>query len=102
MRRSVSRAGIPGRETYHGPSASALYSEIVDLSGGLSSGPARGADMGDRDNPVTSLVDAAASGDEPAWREVVDRYTPLLARVLRRLLVACLHQGDETGGGSVF
>jgi RNA polymerase sigma factor (sigma-70 family) len=40
--------------------------------------------MGDGDNPITSLVDAAVSGDEPAWRELVDRYTPLLASVLRR------------------
>ena len=36
------------------------------------------------DYPITSLVIAAASGDEHAWYELVDRYTPLLACVLSR------------------
>jgi RNA polymerase sigma factor (sigma-70 family) len=40
--------------------------------------------MDDGDNPITSLVGAAASGDERAWRDLVDRYTPLLATVIRR------------------
>lgn len=39
--------------------------------------------MDDGDNPITSLVNAAAAGDEHAWRELVDRYTPLLGSVLR-------------------
>ena len=50
--------------------------------------------MGDRDNRIVSLVDAAASGDEPAWRELVDRHTPLLASVLRRFGLG----GVETQG----
>jgi RNA polymerase sigma factor (sigma-70 family) len=40
--------------------------------------------MGDGDYPITWLVDAAATGDEQAWQEIVDRYTPLLASVMRR------------------
>jgi RNA polymerase sigma factor (sigma-70 family) len=50
--------------------------------------------MGDRDNPITSLVDAAASGDEPAWRELVDRYTPLLTSVLRRFGLGAVETQD--------
>jgi RNA polymerase sigma factor (sigma-70 family) len=40
--------------------------------------------MGDGDFSITWLVDAAATGDERAWQEIVDRYTPLLASVMRR------------------
>jgi RNA polymerase sigma factor (sigma-70 family) len=40
--------------------------------------------MDDGDYPVTWLVDAATHGDERAWHEIVDRYTPLLASVIRR------------------
>lgn len=40
--------------------------------------------MYDGDYPVTLLVDAAARGDERAWREIVDRYTPLLGGVIGR------------------
>ncbi len=40
--------------------------------------------MGDGENPVTWLVDAAARGDEQAWGEIVDRYTPLLVSVIGR------------------
>ena len=40
--------------------------------------------MGDGDNLITSLIDAAGTGDEAAWHELVERYTPLLASVLRR------------------
>jgi RNA polymerase sigma factor (sigma-70 family) len=37
----------------------------------------------DDDEPdVTDLVKAAAAGDEGAWQELVDRYTPLLLRVV--------------------
>jgi RNA polymerase sigma factor (sigma-70 family) len=35
------------------------------------------------DDPIVSLVSAAAAGDEHAWREIVDRYSPLLASVIR-------------------
>jgi RNA polymerase sigma factor (sigma-70 family) len=38
--------------------------------------------MGDGDYPVTRLVKLAAQGDEWAWREIVSRYTPLLASVI--------------------
>lgn len=40
--------------------------------------------MDDGDYPITSLVDDAAAGDEHAWHEIVDRYAPLLASVIRR------------------
>ena len=40
--------------------------------------------MDDGDYSVTWLVDAANRGDERAWHEIVDRYTPLLASVIRR------------------
>lgn len=40
--------------------------------------------MDDGDYPVTLLVLAAAAGDEHAWHEIVDRYTPLLASVTSR------------------
>ncbi len=39
--------------------------------------------MDDGDNTITWLVDAAAAGDENAWHEIVDRYTHLLASVIR-------------------
>lgn len=39
--------------------------------------------MDDGDYPVTWLVDAAGRGDEQAWHELVDRYSPLLASVIR-------------------
>jgi RNA polymerase sigma factor (sigma-70 family) len=40
--------------------------------------------MDDGDDPVTWLVDRAAAGDEQAWQEIVERYAPLLASVIRR------------------
>jgi len=40
--------------------------------------------MDDDDYSVTLLVDLAARGDEQAWREIVSRYTPLLAGVIGR------------------
>jgi hypothetical protein len=47
--------------------------------------------MDDGDYPVTSLVDAAV-GDEQAWHEIVDRYSPLPANVIRR---SRLERGPE-------
>lgn len=44
--------------------------------------------MGDGDNLITSLIDAAGTGDETAWHELVERYTPLMASVLRRFGLA--------------
>jgi hypothetical protein len=32
--------------------------------------------MDDGDHPITSLVDAAAAGDQHAWHEIVDRHAP--------------------------
>jgi RNA polymerase sigma factor (sigma-70 family) len=39
--------------------------------------------MDDDHNPVPGLVRAAANGDERAWQEIVTRYSPLLASVIR-------------------
>lgn len=36
------------------------------------------------DSPVTPLVHSAANGSESAWREIVDRYAPLVFAVCRR------------------
>lgn len=40
--------------------------------------------MDDDESDVTTLVAAAAEGNETAWNEIVDRYTPLLVRVILR------------------
>lgn len=40
--------------------------------------------MDDGDYPITPLVEAAVAGDEHAWHEIVGRYGPLLASVIRR------------------
>jgi RNA polymerase sigma factor (sigma-70 family) len=40
--------------------------------------------MDEGDYPITSLVANAAAGDERAWHEIVDRYSPLLASVTSR------------------
>jgi RNA polymerase sigma factor (sigma-70 family) len=47
---------------------------------------------------VTMLVAAAAGGDEAAWHEIVDRYTPLLVRVIHgyRLSAAELEDVAQT------
>jgi RNA polymerase sigma factor (sigma-70 family) len=50
--------------------------------------------MDDDDYPITSLVDAAAAGDEHAWHEIVDRYAPLLARVIRRFQLTTAETQD--------
>lgn len=49
--------------------------------------------MDDGDYPITSLVDAAAAGDELAWHEILDRYVPLLASVIRRLRLTTVSDG---------
>jgi hypothetical protein len=41
--------------------------------------------MDDGDYPITSLVDAAAAGDEHAWHEIVDRIGPTRGQALERL-----------------
>lgn len=50
--------------------------------------------MDDGDFPITWLVDAAATGDERAWREIVDRYAPLLASVIRRFRLTTAETQD--------
>jgi len=40
--------------------------------------------MDDDESPITTLVAAAADGDEEAWNEIVSRYSPLLVSVIRR------------------
>jgi len=48
------------------------------------------------DYPIASLVEAAAAGDEYAWHEIVDRYTPLLAVVIRRFRLTTAETQDVT------
>jgi RNA polymerase sigma factor (sigma-70 family) len=43
-----------------------------------------GAGMDHDVSPVAALVAAAADGEQQAWRELVDRYAPLLVTVIRR------------------
>lgn len=50
--------------------------------------------MDDGDYPITSLVNAAAAGDERAWHEIVDRYSPLLASVIRRFRLTTAETQD--------
>jgi RNA polymerase sigma factor (sigma-70 family) len=50
--------------------------------------------MDDGDYPITLLVDAAAAGDEHAWHEIVDRYTPLLGSVIRRFRLTTAEAQD--------
>jgi RNA polymerase sigma factor (sigma-70 family) len=50
--------------------------------------------MDDGDVPVSLLVDAAAAGDEQAWQEIVDRYAPLLASVIRRFELSTAETQD--------
>jgi RNA polymerase sigma factor (sigma-70 family) len=50
--------------------------------------------LDDDDYPVTWLVDAAARGDERAWHEIVDRYSPLLASVIRRFRLTTAEAED--------
>lgn len=50
--------------------------------------------MDNGDYPITSLVDAAAAGDEHAWHEIVDRYAPLLASVIRRFRLTTAETQD--------
>lgn len=40
--------------------------------------------MADDEVPITTLVIAAAEGNEAAWSEIVERYSPLLVGVLRQ------------------
>jgi RNA polymerase sigma factor (sigma-70 family) len=50
--------------------------------------------MDEGDYPITRLVDAAAAGNENAWQEIVDRYTPLLASVIRRFRLTVAETQD--------
>ena len=53
------------------------------------------------DYPITSLVDAAAAGDEHAWHEIVDRIGPTRGRVLERLRSAFAVRDHFTGPARV-
>jgi len=50
--------------------------------------------MDDGDYPITWLVEAAEAGDEQAWHEIVDRYAPLLASVIRRFRLTAAETQD--------
>jgi len=50
--------------------------------------------MDEGDYPITWLVDAAAAGNEQAWQEIVDRYTPLLTSVIRRFRLSVAETQD--------
>jgi RNA polymerase sigma factor (sigma-70 family) len=50
--------------------------------------------MDDGDYPITSLVDAAAAGEEHGWHEIVDRYTLLLGCVIRRFRLTAAETQD--------
>jgi RNA polymerase sigma factor (sigma-70 family) len=81
-----------GRRMYHG-GVPALR------AGGRGALPTeRGAGVDDEMPDVTMLVAAAAGGDEAAWHEIVDRYTPLLVRVIHgyRLSAAELEDVAQT------
>src|SRR5262245_22027188 len=56
------------------------------VRGGGHMGPAR------RDNGL--LVAAAAGGDQSAWNELVERYTPLTMSVIRRYRLSCHDAAD--------
>ena len=40
--------------------------------------------MGDEEFSITAVVTAAAHGDQAAWNDIVDRFSPLLAAVLHQ------------------
>lgn len=50
--------------------------------------------MDDDDSPVTVLVAAAATGEQAAWNEIVDRYSPLLVGVVRRYRLTAAETED--------
>jgi RNA polymerase sigma factor (sigma-70 family) len=50
--------------------------------------------MDDDASPVASLVIAAASGEQQAWRELVSRYSPLLVSVIRRFQLSTSETED--------
>src|SRR6478752_1520399 len=58
---------------------SQILGAVVETRTGI-----EGRDMDDDESPITTLVAAAADGDEEAWNEIVSRYSPLLVSVIRR------------------
>jgi RNA polymerase sigma factor (sigma-70 family) len=48
----------------------------------------------DEDSPVTALVATAAEGDQAAWNEIVDRYSPLLVSVVRQFRLTAAETED--------
>ena len=41
-------------------------------------------EIAERPNPISALVAAAAAGDQRAWHDIVDHFSPLLAGVIRQ------------------
>ena len=52
--------------------------------GGVGTGEASPTHVRTRDSTLIRLVESAVGGDQRAWRELVQRYTPLVESVLRR------------------
>lgn len=50
--------------------------------------------MDDDASPITSLVASAAGGEQEAWRELVDRYSPLLVTVIHRFRLTASETED--------
>lgn len=47
-------------------------------------------------DPIADLVAAAIAGDNSAWQDLTDRYTPLVASVIRRFRLQ-QHDADDVG-----
>ncbi len=47
-----------------------------------------------KDSPVPELVRAAAQGDQAAWNDLVERYSPMLVSVIRQYRLAPAHVDD--------
>ena len=50
--------------------------------------------MDDDASPISSLVASAAGGEQEAWRELVDRYSPRLVTVIRRFRLTASETED--------
>jgi RNA polymerase sigma factor (sigma-70 family) len=50
--------------------------------------------MDDGEFSITSLVDAALAGNEQAWHEIVERYSPLLGSVIHRFRLTTAETQD--------
>jgi DNA-directed RNA polymerase specialized sigma24 family protein len=50
--------------------------------------------MADDEFSITALVTAAGEGDQLAWNDIVDRYSPLLVGVLRHCQLTSVETED--------